>query len=184
MSDISKILVSIESGNRQAAAELLPLVYDQLRSLAAAELEHEKPGQSLNATALVHEAYLRLVGNEDVANWDNRRHFFVAAATSIRRILVDRARHRARLKHGGERSRCSIDLDALPNESSDEDFLSLHEALEALTAHDALKAKLVELRFFAGMTLPEAAAALEISPSTADRAWKYTRAWLYARMDK
>jgi RNA polymerase sigma factor (TIGR02999 family) len=183
MSDVSRILISIEAGERQATAELLPLVYNELRRLAAAQLAHEKPDQSLNATALVHEAYLRLVGDEGAASWDNRRHFFAAAATAIRRILVERARQRARLKHGGALTRQPVDLDALPNESSDEDILPLHAALEALAAHDVTKAKLVELRFFAGMTLPEAAAALGISPSTADRAWKYARAWLYTAMD-
>jgi len=184
MNDFSRILISIEAGERHATAELLPLVYDELRRLAAVQLAHEKPGQSLNATALVHEAYLRLVGDEDAANWDNRRHFFAAAATSIRRILVERARARARLKHGGALKRRHVDLDAIPLESPDEDILPLHEALEALAAHDATKAKLVELRFFAGMTLPEAAEALAISPSTADRAWKYARVWLYAAMDE
>ena len=122
MSDVSRILISIEAGERQATSELLPLVYNELRRLAAAQLAHEKPGQSLNATALVHEAYLRLVGDEDAANWDNRRHFVAAAATEIRRILVERAR----LNHSGALKRRRVDLDALPNESSDEDILHLH----------------------------------------------------------
>lgn len=184
MTEVSRILASINSNERQATSELLPLVYEELRKLAAAQLAYEKPGQSLNATALVHEAYLRLVQGEDATKWDNRRHFFAAAATSIRRILVERARHRARLKHGGDLARRSIDLDVVPDAVPDVDILQLHDALEALAMHDAVKARLVELRFFGGMTLAEAAATLEISPSTADRAWKYARAWLYAEMEK
>lgn len=183
MSDLTKILVSIERGERQATAELLPLVYDELRRLAAVQLANEAPGQSLNATALVHEAYLRLLGGDNEVKWDNRRHFFGAAANAIRRILVERARRRARLKHGGAIERRCVDLDGLPDESPDTDIIRLNDALEALAVHDATKAKLIELRFFAGMTLPEAASVLKISPSTADRAWKYARAWLYAEMD-
>jgi RNA polymerase sigma factor (TIGR02999 family) len=183
MSDVTRLLHSIETGDRQAAAELLPAVYDELRKLAAVQLTHENAAQSLNATALVHEAWLRLVGDGDRPHWENRRHFFGAAATAIRRILVDRARQRNRLRHGGAFARQFVDLDQLPGDVADEEILALHEALEAFARHDEAKARLVELRFFAGMTLPEAAETLGISPSKADRAWKYARAWLYAAMN-
>lgn len=182
MSEFSQILQAIEAGDRLAADQLLPLVYGELRQLAAGQLARERPGQSLNATALVHEAWLRLINAESPPGWQNRRHFFGAAATAIRRILVERARHRKRLRHGGAFDRQFVDLDQLPGEASNEEILALHAALEALARHDESKARLVELRFFAGMTLSEAAQALEISPSTADRAWKYARAWLYAAM--
>lgn len=183
MSDVTRLLHSIEAGDCHAAAELLPLVYDQLRQLADRQLAGEKFCQSLNATALVHEAWLRLVGDGDRPQWENRRHFFGAAATAIRRILVDRARQRKRLRHGGAFARQFVDLDQLPGDVADEEMLALHEALEAFARHDEVKAKLVELRYFAGLTLPEAADALGISPATADRAWRYARAWLYAAMN-
>lgn len=183
MSDVTRLLHSIEDGNRQAAAELLPLVYDELRKLAAVQLAGEMPGQSLNATALVHEAWLRLSGDADSLRWDGRRHFLGAASIAIRRILVDRARQRRRLRHGGALVRQPVDLDELPGDVADDEILALHEALEAFARHDEAKARLVELRFFAGMTLQEAAETLGISPSTADRAWKYARAWLYAAMN-
>jgi RNA polymerase sigma factor (TIGR02999 family) len=184
MSQVARILSAIEQGDPQASEQLLPLVYEELRRLAAQQLAREKPGQTLQATALVHEAYLRLVDGEEVQKWDSRGHFFAAAATAMRRILVERARYREGVKHGGALERRHVDLDTLPGESPDADILALHEALQALADHDATKAKLVELRFFAGLTLVEAAAALGISASTADRSWKYARAWLYTEMDK
>jgi RNA polymerase sigma factor (TIGR02999 family) len=189
MSDVTHILAGIEQGDPHAAEQLLPLVYDQLRKLAAQKLAQEKPGQTLNATALVHEAYLRLVENAQDESaqasepvWSNRRHFFAAAAEAMRRILVENARRKGRAKHGGGRRREHPDLDALSAGNPDHDLLALHDALEQLAAHDPVKAKLVELRFFAGLTLQQAAECLNISPSTADRAWRYARAWLYAAM--
>jgi RNA polymerase sigma factor (TIGR02999 family) len=189
MSDVTRILSAIEGGDALAADQLLPLVYDELRKLAARKLAHEKPGQTLDATALVHEAYVRLVGGgnaEDPAagdpGWANRRHFFAAAAEAMRRILVENARRKGRVKHGGGRRRVHVDLDALSASRPPEELLDLHEALERLATHDPPKAKLIELRCFGGLTLEEAAACLGISPSTADRAWRYARAWLYAAM--
>jgi RNA polymerase sigma factor (TIGR02999 family) len=189
MSEVTRILSAIEQGDPHAASQLLPLVYDDLRKLAAQKLAQEKPGQTLDATALVHEAYLRLVANteEDGAeagdrDWSNRRHFFAAAAEAMRRILVENARRKGRLKHGGGRRREQTDLDAFQAAGPAQELLALHEALEKFATHDALKAKLVELRFFAGLTLEQAAQCLDISLSTADRAWRYARAWLYHAM--
>jgi RNA polymerase sigma factor (TIGR02999 family) len=184
MEDVTRILSAIEQGDPHAASQLLPLVYDDLRKLAAKKLAPEKPGQTLNATALVHEAYLRLVGHatQDGAEWSNRRHFFAAAAEAMRRILVENARRKGRLKHGGGRRREHPDLDALQAGGRAQDLLALHEALEKFAVHDPFKAKLVELRFFAGLTLEQAAQCLDISLSTADRAWRYARAWLYHAM--
>src|SRR5262245_59872216 len=157
------------------------LVYDELRRLAAQKLAQEKPGQTLDATALVHEAYLRLAGDEEQA-FANRRHFFAAAAEAMRRILVENARRKGRQKHGGGRRREHADLDALRGDESAEELLVLDEALEQFAAHDPVKARLVELRFFAGLTLEQAAESLGISLSTADRGWRYARAWLYDAM--
>ncbi len=189
MDDITRVLDAIERGEPRAASELLPLVYDELRKLAAQKLAQERPGQTLDATALVHEAYMRLVegGKEGVpcasdAVWANRRHFFAAAAEAMRRILVENARRKGREKHGGGRRRESADLDAQIAAELPEDILALHEALDQLALHDPLKAKLVELRFFTGLTLEQAASCLDISLSTADRAWRYARAWIYAAM--
>jgi len=186
MPDVTHILEAIGQGDRKAAAQLLPLVYDELRQLAAQQMAREKPGQTLDATALVHEAYLRLVGNErrglSPPEWHNRSHFFAAAAQAMRRILIDTARRKARLKHGGRRAKEDADLDGLPASEPDPDILALHDALEQFAAYDPLKARLVELRFFGGLTLAEAADCLGISLSTADRAWRYARAWLYAAM--
>ena len=189
MSEVTHILSAIERGEPQAAEQLLPLVYDELRKLAARKLAHEKPGQTLDATALVHEAYLRLV--EDVqdrsiltgtGDWANRRHFFAAAAEAMRRILIENARRKGRAKHGAGRRRQYADLDSLRAAGPGEELLALHEALEEFATHDPLKAKLVELRFFAGLTLEQAAECLDISLSTADRGWRYARAWLYTAM--
>jgi RNA polymerase sigma factor (TIGR02999 family) len=189
MHQINRALDAIDLGEPCAASELFPLVYDELRRLAARKLAQEKPGQTLDATALVHEAYLRLVaGGEDGAprasdpGWANRRHFFAAAAESMRRILVENARRKGRHKHGGGRRREHPDLDALGASGSPQEILNLHGALEEFALHDPLKAQLVELRFFGGLTLAQAAECLDISPSTADRAWRYARAWLYAAM--
>ena len=173
----------IELGATLASDQLFPLVYDELRRLAARRLARERPGQTLQATALVNEAYLRLIGPAGDQHWDSRGHFFAAAAEAMRRILVENARRKGRQKRGGEWRREHADLDALDADRSPREILALHEALEAFAHHDPLKAKLVELRFFGGLTLAQAAESLEISPSTADRAWRYARAWLYAAMD-
>jgi RNA polymerase sigma factor (TIGR02999 family) len=189
MSEVTQILSAIEQGDPNAAERLLPLVYDELRRLAAKKLAHEKPGQTLDATALVHEAYLRLVnvGTDSAtqasnSHWANRRHFFAAAAEAMRRILVENARRKDREKHGGGRRREYADLDSLRAAGPAEELLALHEALEQFATHDPVKAKLVELRFFAGLTLEQAADCLNISLSTADRGWRYARAWLYSAM--
>jgi RNA polymerase sigma factor (TIGR02999 family) len=167
----------------RAGGTLFPEVYDELRRLAAHRLAQERPGQTLDATALVHEAYLRIVGEETDRRWDGRAHFFAAAAEAMRRILVEAARRNRRIKHGGNFARQPVDLDRLADGASNPDLLDLHEALEQLSAADPLKAKVVELRYFAGLPLAEVADCLGISPSTADRAWRYARAWLYAAMD-
>lgn len=179
MSEFSRILSQIESGDPQAAEQLLPLVYNELRQLAAQRLAHEKPGQTLQATALVHEAYLRLVGDQ---HFDNRGHFFAAAAEAMRRILLNRARDKKRLKRGGERRRIDLDQIEIALDTEDEELLALDEALAQLDAEDPQAARLVNLRFFAGLTLKEAAASLGLSQRTAERQWTYARAWLYARL--
>ena len=183
MNEVTRILSTMQRGETQAAEQLLPLVYDELRRLAAQRLAREKPGQTLQATALVHEAYLRLVDTGTAQNWDSRGHFFAAAAEAMRRILVENARRKSREKHGGGHRRADADLDALGADRSPREILALHEALDAFACHDPQKAKLVELRFFGGLTLEQAAECLGISLSTADRAWRYARAWLYAAMD-
>jgi RNA polymerase sigma factor (TIGR02999 family) len=177
MADVTQILNAIESGDPHAAAELLPLVYDELRKLAEARLAEEKPGQTLQATALVHEAYLRLVGREQPRGWDGRGHFFAAAAEAMRRILVDHVRHKKSLKGGGGRARVELREDAAASERSDE-ILAVDEALAGLAATDPQAAELVKLRYFAGLSIDEAARALNISPRSADRLWAYARAWL------
>ena len=178
MTDVTQILDAIEQGDPQAAEQLLPLVYDELRKLATQRLAQEKPGQTLQATALVHEAYLRLVGNGAELCWDNRRHFFAAAAEAMRRILVDNARRKQTHKHGGGRQRRDLEAEALVAPEPNVDLLALDAALHRLAEQDPLKARLVELRYFAGLTGNEAAAALGMSASSADRLWVYTRAWL------
>jgi RNA polymerase sigma factor (TIGR02999 family) len=179
MPDVTRLLDAAHRGDAQAAADLLPLVYDELRKLATAKLNHEQPGQTLEATALVHEAYLRLVGNQ---TFDNRHHFLAAAAQAMRRILVESARQKRRLKRGGGRERTAIELDALTVEEPDDELLALHDALDRFAVQEPRRAKLVELRFFGGMTLPEIAEHLSVSLSTAERDWRYARAWLYAAM--
>jgi RNA polymerase sigma factor (TIGR02999 family) len=189
MNEIAGALDAINRGEPLAASVLLPLVYDDLRKVAAQKLAHEKPGQTLDPTALVHEAYMRLVTGGKAGDpkagdpgWANRRHFFAAAAEAMRRILVENARRKGREKHGGGRRREYADLDAISASGHPHDILALHGALEQFAMHDPLKAKLVELRYFGGLTLEQAAICLDISLSTADRAWRYSRAWLYAAM--
>jgi len=179
MNDVTQILSRIESGDAAASEQLLPLVYDQLRCLAAQRLVQEKPGQTLAATALVHEAYLRLVDGQARQNWNSRGHFFAAAAEAMRRILIENARRKKRLKHGGNRPRVDLDEACLVTEAPADDLLALNEALEKLTSESPARADLVKLRYFAGLTLEEAAAAMNISLATAKRYWTYSRAWLY-----
>jgi RNA polymerase sigma factor (TIGR02999 family) len=176
MSEVTRLLDAAAAGERHAAAELLPLVYAELRRLAAAQLSTEKPGQTLDPTALVHEAYLRLVGAAEPGVYRDRGHFFATAATAMRRILVDQARRKRAEKHGGGQHRQTLDDVAAP--VSDDELLALNDALDRLAAEDPQKARLVELRYFAGLTNDQAAAALAISPRTADRHWAYARAWL------
>jgi RNA polymerase sigma factor (TIGR02999 family) len=180
MDEITQVLNAIDQGDVHAAGKLLPLVYEQLRQLAAQKLAQEKPGQTLQATALVHEAYLRVVGKEDEQRWGSRGHFFAAAAEAMRRILVDAARRKKTLKRGGDRE--AQHLDDIEAPEIKDDLLALDEAMQLLAAHDPIKAKLVELRYFAGLTGEQAAKVLDISPTTADRYWTYARAWLHARL--
>jgi len=183
MSDVTQILSQIESGDPSAAEQLLPLVYDELRKLAKAKLAHEKPGQTLQATALVHEAYLRLVDVERAQHFNSRNHFFAAAAEAIRRILVDNARLKRRPKHGGDRKRVELDEACCFAENRAEQLLSLDEAITKLAGESPEKAELVKLRYFAGMSHREAADALGISRATADRYWSYAKAFLYCEME-
>jgi RNA polymerase sigma factor (TIGR02999 family) len=180
MNDVTRILSAIEQGDAHAAEQLLPLVYDELRRLAAQKLVHEKPGQTLDATALVHEAYLRLVDAEKVPAWNCRGHFFAAAAEAMRRILVENARRKGRIRHGGGRRRVELDEACLVAATPRDDVLALDEALARLAKLDPVRAELVKLRFFAGLTMPEAAALLGISLTTAERYWTFARTWLYA----
>jgi RNA polymerase sigma factor (TIGR02999 family) len=182
MSDVTHLLNAIAGGDAHAAGELLPLVYDELRRLAAQRLAHEAPGQTLDATALVHEAYLRLVGANVEPRWDGRGHFFAAAAEAMRRILIDIARRKQRVKHGGDRRRVDLD-EALKVDEPRDDVLAVDEALQKLAAVDPKKADLVKLRFFAGLTLPEAAEVLGIAVPTAERYWTFAKVWLYAELN-
>jgi RNA polymerase sigma factor (TIGR02999 family) len=182
MNEVTRTLDAIGQGDPHAAAQLLPLVYDELRRLAARRLAREKPGQTLQATALVHEAYQRLVGPQKGQHWDGRGHFFAAAAEAMRRILVEKARRKRRLKHGGGRQRVDLDDDVLAVGQSGEDVLEVDEALQELAQHDAPTAELVKLHYFAGLTLEQAAEMLRVSPRTAYRMWAYARAWLYRRL--
>jgi RNA polymerase sigma factor (TIGR02999 family) len=179
LSEVTRILSAIEQGDPTAAAQLLPLVYDELRHLAAQKLAHERPGQTLDATALVHEAFLRLVNVEEAPRWNSRGHFFAAAAEAMRRILVENARRRHSQKRGGGQIRQSLDHVQVFAPQPADDLLALNEALDRLAARDPVKADLVKLRYFAGMTIEEAAEALGISPATAKRYWTYARAWLF-----
>jgi RNA polymerase sigma factor (TIGR02999 family) len=186
MSDVTRILSAITDGDPQAAEQLLPLVYEELRKLAALRLAQEKPGQTLQATALVHEAYLRLVGPRIASGgFDGRGHFFAAAAEAMRRILIDRARHRHSQKCGGDLRRVELDAGALlaaPDDRAADDLLALDHALQQLELEDPAKARLVKLRYFAGLSIQDAAAALGISPATAKRHWVYARSWLYGKL--
>jgi RNA polymerase sigma factor (TIGR02999 family) len=181
MSDATRLLNACAQGDAHAAAELLPLVYDELRRLAAQRLAQEQPGQTLEATALVHEAYLRLVGDRRDA-WDNRRHFFAAAAEAMRRILVEQARRKGRVRHGGGRKRIDLEEACSLVDGPSEDLLALDEALTRLSALNPARAEVVKLRFFAGQTMPEVAQALAISLPTAERYWAFARTWLYAEL--
>jgi RNA polymerase sigma factor (TIGR02999 family) len=180
MSEVTRILSAIEKGDPHAAAQLLPLVYDELRKLAAQRLAQEKPGQTLQATALVHEAYLRLVGADGGRSYKDGGHFFAAAATAMRRILIDNVRRKQTEKRGGGLQRLQLEGVAAPQ--PDQELLALHEALYKLAATDPVRARLVELRYFAGLTGDQAAEVLGISPTTADRHWAYARAWLQAEV--
>jgi RNA polymerase sigma factor (TIGR02999 family) len=181
MSDLTHLIDAVGAGDRKAAAELLPLVYEELRKLAATRLAQEANGHTLEPTALVHEAFLRLVGLEDVNRWDNRGHFFKAAAEAMRRILIESARRKTTRKHGGERKR--VELTDLPATTPPEDLLALDEALTRLGERDPVRAELVQLRFFGGLSVPEAANTLGISIATAERYWAFARAWLYAELN-
>ena len=204
MSDVTRILAQIDAGDPQAAEQLLPLIYDELRKLAAAKLAHENPGQTLQATALVHEAYLRLVrsggdreqgtGDSEAnlvpgscplapVSWNSRGHFFAAAAEAMRRILVERARHKHRLRHGGGQQRIDLDDQLLVSAEADENLLALDEALARLEAEEPAASAVVKLRYFAGLTIVESAQALGISARTANRHWAYARAWLYQQLN-
>jgi RNA polymerase sigma factor (TIGR02999 family) len=185
MSDVTRILDAIRAGDAQAAEQLLPLVYDELRKLAAARLDKEKPGQTLTATALVHEAYLRLLpAQAQAARWDGCGHFFAAAAEAMRRILIDNARRKGRVRRGGARQRVDLDEAQLVTDGSNDDLLDLDDALTRLADLDPVRAELVKLRFFAGLTMQEAAAALGISLATAERYWAFARSWLYAELTR
>lgn len=178
MTDVTRILSQIDTGDPQAAAQLLPLVYDELRKLAAHKLSVEKPGQTLQATALVHDAYLRLVDAEQAQHWNSRGHFFAAAAEAMRRILVEDARRKQAEKRGGGRLRVGLDDIAPAIAPPNDDLVALHEALEKLERTDPAKAQVVKLRYFAGLTVTQIAEVLEVSASTVDNYWAYARAWL------
>jgi RNA polymerase sigma factor (TIGR02999 family) len=182
MSDVTRILSKIESGDPSAAEQLLPLVYDELRKLAAAKMAQEQPGQTLQATALVHEAYIRLVDVEKAQHWNSRGHFFGAAAEAMRRILVDNAKRKKGAKRGGQLRRVGLDEVQIVAPSRSVDLIALDEALDRLAAHDLRKAELVKLRYFAGLTIRQAADALGISESTADADWAYAKSWLRLQM--
>ena len=184
MNDVTRILSAIEQGDARAAERLLPLVYDELRKLAARKLAREKPGQTLQATALVHEAYMRLVDAEGAGAWDSRGHFFAAAAEAMRRILVENARRKKRLRHGGGRDRVEFDEELLSIEGPVDDMLAIDEALDRLSRIDPQAAELVKLRYFAGLTTEQAAEALGLANRTAYRAWSFARAWLYRQLQR
>jgi len=182
MSDVTRILLAIEQGDGQAASELLPVVYNELRRLAAEKLRHESPGQTLQATALVHEVYIRLVNVDKAQHWDSRRHFFAAAAEAMRRILVENARRKQQKRRGGDLRKLELEEGDLAVTDDHVELLALDEALEQLADEAPEKAELVKLRYFAGLTEEQAAEALGISRATASRYWTYARAWLYRRV--
>lgn len=181
MTDVTRILNAIERGNPQAAEKLLPLVYDELRFLAAQKLSRETPGQTLQATALVHEAYIRLVGSE-CPSWNSRNHFFMAAAEAMRRILIENARRKKSLKHGGKHQRVDLDDTAIAAGDNADELMALDEALTCLGAEDSTKADLVKLRYFTGLSIDQAVEVLGISRATAIRHWSFARAWLFNRI--
>jgi RNA polymerase sigma factor (TIGR02999 family) len=182
MCNVTHLLSAIEQGDPSAAEQLLPLIYDELRKLAARKMAQEKPGQTLDATALVHEAYLRLVDVEQAQHWNSRGHFFAACAEAMRRILVDQARRKLSLRQGGNLERHPLEDREIEAPEPAVDLLAVHEALERFEGVDATAAQIVKLRYFAGLTIPQAAAALGISTSTADRSWAYARAWLHTAL--
>ena len=184
MSEVTQILDAIVQGDAHAAEELLPLVYEELRKLAAQKMSHEVPGQTLQPTALVHEAWLRLVGKDGQAQFKNRSHFFGAAAEAMRRILIENARRKQAQRHGGGQQRVDIQDVDLAAAAGDDELLAINEALEKLAARDQPKAELVKLRYFTGMTIEEAADILGISPATAKRHWTYARAWLHQEISR
>ena len=184
MPDATQLLSAIDAGDPKTAAQLLPLVYDELRKLAAAKMAQEKPGQTLQATALVHEAWLRLVGTDELKSWNSRGHFFGAAAEAMRRILVDRARQKARVRHGGELERVDLEHMTIATEDSDDAVLAIHEALEMLALESPQKAEIVKLRYFTGLEHAEIAQALGLAEPTVRRHWAYARSWLYAELKK
>ena len=184
MKDVTQVLSAIEQGDPHAAEQLLPLVYDELRRLAVERMAREKPGQTLQPTALVHEAYLRLVGGEPTQGWDGRRHFLAAAAEAMRRILIDQARRKQAEKHGGGRLRVDLPEDLVAPEARSDDLVALDEALSRLERHEPDAARLVKLRYFAGLSHQEAAEALGISRGAADRLWALARAWLFRQLSK
>lgn len=183
MSEVTRILTAIEQGNLRAADELLPLVYEELRRLAAQKMSHERPGQTLDATALVHEVYIRLVGAE-AQNWSSRTHFFAAAAEAMRRILIENARRKQRCKHGADRHKVDLDDSKIVIEGPSNDLIALDEALSMLAEEDRIVADLVKMRYFAGLTIEQTAEVLGVSRRTADRYWAYARAWLYQKITK
>ena len=179
MNEVTQILSAIERGDPNAASQLLPLVYDELRKLAADKMANERPDQTLQATALVHEAYLRLVDNEKAQHWNSRGHFFAAAAEAMRRILVDHARRKKASRRGGQQQRQDLDLAEIAEPTRSEDLLALDEALQKLSGLEPDKAELIKLRYFAGLMMEQTAEVLGISPATARRYWAYARAWLH-----
>jgi len=179
MSEVTRLLEAIERGDSAAAQDLLPLVYDELRRLAAYKMAHEPPGQTLQPTALVHEAWLRVAGGEAGQHWQNRGHFFAAAAEAMRRILIDNARRKHARRHGGGQERVNLETAEIAAPGSDDELLQVHEALERFAQIDPTKAELVKLRYFVGLTIPEAAQVLGVSEPTVKRMWAYARAWLY-----
>ena len=184
MSEVTQLLTAIDAGDGQASEELLPLVYESLRKLAGARLAHEQPGQTLQATALVHEAWMRLVGDGDKKAWNNRGHFFAAAAEAMRRILVDRARRKGRIRHGGQFERVDLAHVTIATEDSDETIVAIHEALEKLSQISPEKAEIVKLRYFTGMEHKEIAEILGVSEPTVRRHWAFARSWLYAELKR
>jgi RNA polymerase sigma factor (TIGR02999 family) len=182
MAEVTQLLDAAAAGDPNAAAELLPLVYDELRKLAAARMAEEKPGQTLQATAIVHEAYVRIVGPNETSKWNGRGHFFAAAAEAMRRILIENARRKGRIKHGRGHHRVDLESDCLTSDAHSLDLLAVDEALTNFAQVDPVKAELVKLRFFAGLTMPEAAAALNISLATAERSWTFAKSWLFAEL--